>query len=66
MATSQTRLCDTAQQPSIKPADRYFQHEMTHQLYSRGVGKRHTERQEKVCERERERGGGEVQALFMH
>ncbi len=55
MASSQTRLSDTAQQPSVRPADRYFQHEMTHQLYRGGVGERHTQRQGKVCERERER-----------
>lgn len=56
MATSQSRLSDTAHQSSIEPADRYFQHEMTHQLYCGGVGERHTETRE--SERERQRWGG--------
>lgn len=53
METSQTRLSDTAHQSSIRPADRYFQHEMTHQLYRGGVGERHRDKRKCV---ERERG----------
>lgn len=53
MATSQSRLSDTAHQSSIEPADRYFQHEMTHQLYCGGVGERHTETRESEWERQR-------------
>lgn len=58
MATSRSRQSDTTHQPSVRPADRYFQHEMTHQLYrGGGEGERHAEKV--LCERERE-GEGET------
>lgn len=60
METSQTRLSDTAHQSSIRPADRYFQHEMTHQLYHGGVGERHRDKR-KCVERER----GDLKALII-
>lgn len=49
---SQTGLSDTTEQPSVRPAECYFQHEMTHQLYQEGVGERRTRRQGKVRERD--------------
>lgn len=62
MATSRSRQSDTTHQPSVRPADRYFQHEMTHQLYrGGGEGERHAEKV--LCEREREGGGNK--ALFI-
>ncbi len=64
MAASQTRLSDTAHQSSVRPADRYFQHEMTHQLYRRGVGERHTEARKWEREKERIKAFLSAAALF--
>lgn len=63
MATSRSRQSDTTHQPSVRPADRYFQHEMTHQLY-RGGGERARDMQRK-CVCERERGGGKQGFIYL-
>lgn len=56
--TSQTGLSDTTHQLSIRPADRYFQHETTHQLYRGGVGERHRDERRYVGRERAGVGGG--------
>lgn len=64
MALSQTRLSDTVQQPCIRPAECYFQLEMTHQLYHGGVNEREIETRESQCMSERVGLYSFIKALF--
>lgn len=64
MALSQTRLSDTVQQPCIRPAECYFQLEMTHQLYHGGVNEREIETRESLRMSERVGLYSFIKALF--